>query len=270
MIRPKKKVVLKLKITVIQYGPLVQKVLKLKQLLLVFRSANIQLLIDVGSQFWLLHSFLLEVSLFYNSLYRSRESFYSYQLILLQWNCGLVQVWQILLWMFNNYFTLSNHVGVIKKCWRQGSVLAQQKGCKYHPVTVCINENRLCQTALKINVSGASLRRMFTNIGRFPLDNLQMFGTKLKIWILFGLAHSVNTRDFVYLGWVSGRDKFFFIGEDRHIFGKCIMAEAAHWPSNAPEIKVSIVNTFFSSRVIQVTSLILWSCRTMKISFQLR
>lgn len=50
MICPKKKVVLKLKITVIQYGPLVQKVLKLKQLLLVFRSANIQLLIDVRSQ----------------------------------------------------------------------------------------------------------------------------------------------------------------------------------------------------------------------------
>lgn len=142
MIRPKKKVVLKLKITVIQYGPLVQKVLKLKQLLLVFRSANIQLLIDVRSQCWLLHSFLLEVSLRYNGLYWSRESFYSYQLILLQWNCGLVQVWQILLWMFNNYFTLSNHVGVIKKCWRQGSVLAQQKGCKYHPATVCINENR--------------------------------------------------------------------------------------------------------------------------------
>lgn len=36
---------------------------------------------------------------------------------------------------------------------------------------------------------------MFTNIGRFPLDNLKMFGTKLKIWILFGLAHSVNTSD---------------------------------------------------------------------------
>lgn len=134
----------------------------------------------------------------------------------------------------------------------------------------CNLQKKFYQTALNINVSGASLRIMFTNIGRFPLDNLKMFGTKFKIWILFGLARSVNTSDFVYLGWVSGRDKFFFIGEDRHIFGKCIMAEAAHWPSNAPEIKVSIVNTFFSSRVIQVTSLILWSCGTMKISFQLR